>query len=681
MRIGRIGWFLGLTLAVSAAGGLFAQSTNTGQVYQDAQNSAQAALQSAQGVAKDTSNATAKQNQNFSTNPYQGQVTPSSMATPGALANAGLQQDTYQQLLTAQQSQVQFNPADMKSLVTSSNQVANNPSQYVAIDASGQQVACQPVPPGQAAATQYTATCNTGSAVTTTTPSCVVPNVPQFSTTYTYSCNQIRSSDRGPAGLLGGACGAYLAAGCKMTFTGNGALSEAAMMQGAAINANFSAQCTAPVQGTLSGPADIAGVPVAFALTGETSTYTGSASDTSACARYEPQCPASYVLSAGTCVRTTAATSAYTCPNGWTLSGSTCMISHVARSIYQACPNGYTLIGNNCVSVETQAAQLVYSCPSGSMLSGSNCLDYATPTGGNASCSVPVVTCTDGSPATRTVNGVAVTQACWAWTRTYSCSTVTSGNSTCGALAANANCSLTSTECLDDPATPGACQVANEIYTCSVPGKASTAPTFVCSSGIYCVDGSCQQVAAQPSQDFTKAVAALSTIGTVQNELDPNSITLFEGTANGCHKPLFGIENCCAGGPGIPLIGACSADERALASDFSKGITHYVGTFCSSSILGICISEHETFCVFQSKLGRLIQEQGRAQLNMDFGTAQNPVCTGLTPAQFAQLDLSKMDFTAVMNDLTSDVTIPDETSTLSTMQKKIQAYYSNNTGS
>ena len=668
-------------LAVSAAGALCAQSTNTGQVYQDAQTAAQAALQSAQGVAQDTSNAIASQNRNFSTNPYQGQVTPSTMASPGALGNAGLQQDTYQQLLSAQQSQVQFNPADMKALVTASNQVANNPSQYVAIDASGQQVACQPVPPGQAAATQYTATCNTGSAVTTTTPSCVVPNVPQFSTTYTYSCNQIRSSDRGPAGLLGGACGAYLAAGCKMTFTGNGALSEAAMMQGAAINANFSAQCTAPVQGTLTGPAQIADVPVAFALTDQTSTYTGSAPDTSACARYEPQCPTGYVLSAGTCVRTKAATSAYTCPNGWTLSGSTCMISHVARSIYQACPAGYTLIGNNCVSVETQAAQLVYSCPSGGTLSGSNCLDYATPTGGNASCSAPVETCTDASPATRTVNGVAITQACWARTRTYTCNAVTSGNSTCGELAANANCSLTSTECLDDPATPGVCQVANEVYTCSVPGKASTAPTFVCSSGIYCVDGSCQQVAAKPSQDFTKAVAALSTIGTVQNELDPNSITLFEGTANGCHKPLFGIENCCAGGPGIPLIGACSASEEALASDFSKGITHYVGTFCSSSFLGICLSEHETFCVFQSKLGRLIQEQGRGQLGLDFGTAKNPNCAGLTPQQFAQLDLSRMDFSAVMNDLTAGVTLPDQTATLGTMQQKIQAYYSSKAGS
>ena len=553
MRAARMWGCVGALLAVSAAGGLFAQSTNSGQVYQDAQSAAQTALQSAQGVAQDTSNATASQNRNFSTDPYQGQVTPSTMATPGALANQGLQQDTYQQLLSAQQSQVQFNPADMKTLVTTSNQVANNPGQYVAIDASGQQVACQPVPPGQASATQYTATCNTGSAVTTMTPSCVVPNVPQFSTTYTYSCNQIRSSDRGPAGLLGGACEAYLAAGCKMTFTGNGALSEAALMQGAVINANFSAQCTAPVQGTLSGPSDIGGVPVAFAQTGETSTYTGSARDTSACARYEPQCPTGYVLSNGTCVQTTAATSTYTCPTGWTLSGSTCIISHVARPIYQACPTGYTLIGNNCVSVESQAAQLVYSCPSGTTLSGANCRAYATPTGGNPSCSAPVETCTDASPATRTVNG--------------------------------------------------------------------------------------------------------------------------------CHKPLFGIENCCAGGPGIPLIGACSSSEEALASDFNKGITHYVGTFCSSSFLGICLSEHETFCVFQSKLGRLIQEQGRGQLGLDFGTAKNPNCAGLTPQQFAQLDLSRMDFSAVMNDLTAGVTLPNETATLGTMQQKIQAYYSSKAGS
>lgn len=681
MRGMRSGWLWGLGIAAALASGAQAQSTGTASVYQDAQNAAQAALQSAQGVARDTSNATAAQNRNFSPDPYKGAVTTASMAAPGALASQGQAKDTWQRFVSAQQTQPQFNPADMKALVTPSNQVANNPSQYVAIDASGQQVACQPVPPGQGAATHYTATCNTGAAVTTTTPSCVVPNVPQFSTTYTYSCNQIRSASPGAAGLLAGSCGAYQTAGCSMNFVYGGTLTAAAMLQGAATNTYYTATCSAPVQGIVSGSANFAGVLVGFALTGETSTYTGSTPDTSACAQYEPQCPAGYALTGGTCVQTSPATVVYTCPAGWSLTGTTCRISHVVRPIYQACPTGYTLFGNNCVRIETQAAQLAYSCPSGGTLSETNCVETTSPSGGDTSCSAPVETCTDASPATRQVNGVSVTQSCWASTRTYTCNAVTTGNSTCGDLEANANCSLTGTQCLDDPAVPGACHVANEVYSCTVPGKASTVPVFACSAGIYCIDGSCQQVAAQPSQDFTKAVAALSTIGTVQNELDPANVTLFAGSADGCHKPLFGIENCCSGGPGIPIIGACSSDERQLASDVGNGVTHYVGTFCSSSFLGICISEHETFCVFQSKLGRLIQEQGRAQLGLDFGSAKNPVCSGLTPQQFAALDLSRMNFSDVMNDLTASVTIPNETSTLTTMQQKIQAYFSSKTGS
>ena len=396
------------------------------------------------------------------------------------------------------------------------------------------------------------------------------------------------------------------------------------------------------------------------------------------------QCPSGYTLAGSTCSETLSqvATTNYTCAAGWNLSGSTCSSTILATPSGYSCPVSYTLAGSSCLDTVTTAAAATYGCPQGGTLSGTNCQSFATPSSGNnAGCSAPVDSCTDSSPTTRVVNGVSVTQPCWAWNRTYTCTNVTQGNTSCTQLQSNADCQLTSTQCLDSPASTSGCQVENQVYTCSVPGTASTAPQYVCQSGIYCIDGSCQQVQANPSQDFTKAVAALSTIGTVQNELDPNNITLFQGTADGCHKPLFGIENCCAGGPGIPLIGTCSADEEALASDFNKGITHYVGTFCSSSILSVCISEHETFCVFQSKLGRLIQEQGRAQLNLDFGTAQNPNCAGLTPQQFAQLDLSKMDFSAVMNDLTSDVTIPHETSTLSTMQQKIQAYYSNNTGS
>ena len=79
--------------------------------------------------------------------------------------------------------------------------------------------------------------------------------------------------------------------------------------------------------------------------------------------------------------------------------------------------------------------------------------------------------------------------------------------------------------------------------------------------------------------------------------------------------------------------------------------------------------------MFQSKLGRIIQEQGRPQLGLNFGSAQSPVCSGLTPQQFAELDLSKFDFSEVINDLTANVALPSEQATMTSMQAKIQAYY------
>ncbi|MDE2441758.1 MAG: conjugal transfer protein TraN, partial [Betaproteobacteria bacterium] len=80
----------------------------------------------------------------------------------------------------------------------------------------------------------------------------------------------------------------------------------------------------------------------------------------------------------------------------------------------------------------------------------------------------------------------------------------------------------------------------------------------------------------------------------------------------------------------------------------------------------------------QSKLGRIIQEQGRQQLGIGWGTPKAPQCQGLTPDQFAALDMSKFDFSEVINDLQSLVTIPNEAQQLTDLQAKIQAYYAAN---
>ena len=79
--------------------------------------------------------------------------------------------------------------------------------------------------------------------------------------------------------------------------------------------------------------------------------------------------------------------------------------------------------------------------------------------------------------------------------------------------------------------------------------------------------------------------------------------------------------------------------------------------------------------MFGSKLTRILQEQGRTQIGKSWGSAKHPDCSGFTVAQFAQLDLSKMDFSEVYADFISAAKLPDEAATLTDIQNKIQAYY------
>src|SRR3546814_11374652 len=77
--------------------------------------------------------------------------------------------------------------------------------------------------------------------------------------------------------------------------------------------------------------------------------------------------------------------------------------------------------------------------------------------------------CTEG-PETRIIDGVPVTQACWAWKRDYVCHRFTPAND-CGDLEANGSCSFLRTECLDEE-RDGACKVEERVYRCTTPGSA-----------------------------------------------------------------------------------------------------------------------------------------------------------------------------------------------------------------
>lgn len=153
--------------------------------------------------------------------------------------------------------------------------------------------------------------------------------------------------------------------------------------------------------------------------------------------------------------------------------------------------------------------------------------------------------CSEG-PETRIIDGVPVTQACWAWKRDFTCNVMSAGND-CGDLDANRQCTFLREDCLDDP-QQGACKVKEKVYRCPTPDTpTSNAPQYICGDDVYCINGDCEPITREASTEFKDALVALHAIDDASKGFDPNNLTVFSGTRDTCHKPVFGLINCCAG--------------------------------------------------------------------------------------------------------------------------------------
>ncbi len=94
----------------------------------------------------------------------------------------------------------------------------------------------------------------------------------------------------------------------------------------------------------------------------------------------------------------------------------------------------------------------------------------------------------------------------------------------------------------------------------------------------------------------------------------------------------------------------CDAEDMETGVLRGSGMCHEVGEYCAIRLPLIgCIQNKKAHCCFNSKLGRIIQEQGRPQLAAFtalpelWGTPEDPVCRGFTPEEFQALDFSSMD--------------------------------------
>lgn len=104
---------------------------------------------------------------------------------------------------------------------------------------------------------------------------------------------------------------------------------------------------------------------------------------------------------------------------------------------------------------------------------------------------------------------------------------------------------------------------------------------------------------------------------------------------------------------------AMSEEEKALPNRLNARLCIYVGEYCSKEvkILGatLCRTKKKTYCCFNSTLARIINSEGNKQLGRGMGNPENATCYGFTIDEFNRLDLSRMDLSEFVAEVTKKV--------------------------
>lgn len=251
---------------------------------------------------------------------------------------------------------------------------------------------------------------------------------------------------------------------------------------------------------------------------------------------------------------------------------------------------------------------------------------------------------------TRILNGVETYLDCWKYELSYLCDL----DNTCGQLSeceeVAKNCSLN---------LKGICIEQEVTKKCSSQRCSTT--NLVCGETSFCLDGDCYNPMPKHNTEFDKSAAALAGLNAAAKDLgDPP--TMFRGKPMKCTDGVFGFADCCKNrGWGTDLgLAQCDEEEKALGQAKEKKLTIDLGSYCAERVLGKCIRRKKTYCVYDSKMARIIQEQGnKNQLNSNFGSAKDPVCNPITPEQLQSINFEHIDFSDFYEDMHTNMELPD----------------------
>jgi conjugal transfer mating pair stabilization protein TraN len=246
---------------------------------------------------------------------------------------------------------------------------------------------------------------------------------------------------------------------------------------------------------------------------------------------------------------------------------------------------------------------------------------------------------------------------CWEYTDTYR--TQSAGVGTCGDYASNTACTVATRQCAFTDNS--ICLHENVTYSCETQ---VTGEGMMCGGEFFCTDGTCAAANEGKSDSFQKAVSQLAAVAAAGKDvaaMNDVNVSAFTGRGQSCRKAVAGFNDCCkAGGWGNDVgLAHCSSEEKALGQARERLLTVEVGEYCDKRVLGVCLQKKRSYCVFDSKLAQIVQQQGRQwQLGINFGSAESPNCSGINVAQLQALNFAIMDFKNFYADLENGSAIP-----------------------
>ena len=294
----------------------------------------------------------------------------------------------------------------------------------------------------------------------------------------------------------------------------------------------------------------------------------------------------------------------------------------------------------------------------------------------------PDLECTRGAPVcrsgggTRLIGGQEIYEECWEQDIDFTCDGVDQVRTDCDPPD---HCVLEEEVCLDDPQI-GACRSLERRYVCEET-ITETGTEEQCGTEITCFGGTCVETEREQSTGMPDALAQLAALGQAHETEGSTSSTLrlMGGDDLRCHKT--GIwKNCCTnGGAGLAidlLGGQCNEEEQELAHRTSENQCVEIGWYCARRGWFGCRKRERTSCCFGSELARIVNEAGHDQLGLDWGTPRDPNCAGLTPEQFAQVDLSEVDMSALFDDVVEGFAPDGQGSVESRIRDRLSSFYS-----